>query len=207
MSRVMLSVTALCIVWQSFATAAPFDVYFRPDPSARWTLYGGRESRAAAEASAADLQRLGGYETTVAAGGQGAPRELPGDNASAAFVPANRAIAVGGTTYVARPGQGYVPGWYRHWGGWGGGWRGGWGSGYGGHAGSWDHHHGSSHHHHHSHESHHAGHSGTNHPAHTAGGRAGSAGHHSASHHSHSHSHSHSHHSHAGHHGHGGHRK
>lgn len=201
--RSFLVVALVGLLWLPHrqAVAAAFDVFYRPDPAVRWTFYGGRETRAAADATAADLARLGGYETKVLAAGE------PVANAAAGGVPATRAIAVGGETYVAPPGRGYTPGWYRHWGGWSGvGWGGGWGGGYGGYGGSRSGHHSSFHHHHHSHEGHHAGHAGAHRAATHAASRTGTH-HHSASHHAHSHHHSHSHRSHGGHHGHGGHHR
>ncbi|MFM7077744.1 MAG: hypothetical protein ACKO3G_17000 [Planctomycetaceae bacterium] len=204
----LLSVAALVVaLWAGAAAAAPFDVYFRPSEKATWTFYGGRESRAAADAAAADLAKSTGFATKVFALGEPVGR--------AAVGPALReSVSIGARTYVRRPGLGYTPGWYRHGGGWNGGWNGGWGGwgggwggGYGGYGGSSSHHHHSSHHHSHEHHSsHHSPSHATSHPSHAAshaGGRGGAA-HHSSSHHSHSHSHSHSHHSHSHH---GGHRR
>lgn len=197
---------AVVLASSAVATAAPFDVYFRPSEKADWTFYGGRESRAAADATAADLARSTGFATKVFALGEPVGRAPVG--------PAIReSVTIGSRSYVRRPGLGYTPGWYRHGGGWGtgwggGGWGGGWGGGYGGHSGSSSHHHHSSHHHSHSHHSssHHSGAHAGAHPSHSAthaGGRGGRGGaHHSSSHHSHSHSHSHSHHSHSHHGGH-----
>lgn len=184
----------------AIASAAPFDVYYRANDKANWIFYGGRESRSAADATATDLQRSTGFETKVVAFGEPIGRPEPGAAVS-------QSIAVGGTTYMRRPGLGYSPGWYRHgggWSGWAAGFGGGWGGGYGG---SWNHDHHSSHHHSHDHHSsshHHTGNHPTAHPS-AAGHRgAGGRGHASGSHHSHSHTHSHSHaHSHS----HGGHRK
>lgn len=185
------------------APAAPFDVYYRPSDKADWVLYGGRESRAGAEAAASDLAKSSGFETKVFALGEPVGRPPLGPRLT-------ESIAVGGANYVRRPGFGYVPGWHRWGGGWGGGWGGwgaGWGSGWGGYGGSSsDHHHSSHHHSHEHHSSHHSAHHATAHPSHSAahaGGRGAASAHHAASHHSHTHSHSHSHHSHS----HGGHRK
>lgn len=204
---------AACGLAGPVSLGAPFDVWYRPGPEARWTLYGGRGTRAAADAEAAELKRMAGYETKVSAVGEPRP-DLVGAEA-----PLGRTTAVRGTTYVARPGLGYAAGWARHWGGWsgwGGGWGGagwgggGWGGGYrggGGYSGSWSHHHHSSHHHSHEHHSSHTGNHPTAHPSHSprAGARGG-AGHGSAAHHAHSHSHSHSHSSHHSH-SHGGHHR
>jgi len=173
-------------------TAAPFDVYYRPSDRADWILYGGRESRAGAEAAATELAKSSGFETKVFAQGEPIGRPAVGPRMT-------ESIAVGGTSYVRRPGLGYVPGWHR--------WGGGWGGGYGGYGGSSsDHHHSSHHHSHEHHSSHHSAHHATAHPSHSAahaGGRGGVPGHHAAAHHAHSHSHSRSHHSHS----HGGHHK
>jgi hypothetical protein len=181
-------------------TAAPFDVYYRPSDRADWILYGGRESRAGAEAAATELAKSSGFETKVFAQGEPIGRPAVGPRMT-------ESIAVGGTSYVRRPGLGYVPGWHRWGAGWAGGWGAGWGGGYGGYGGSSsDHHHSSHHHSHEHHSSHHAAHHATAHPSHSAahsGARRGASAHHSSAHHSHSHSHSHSHHSHS----HGGHRK
>lgn len=211
----------LAVAWVTLvalpAAAAPFDVYYRAGNAANWIFYGGRETRAAADATAAELGRSSGFETKVVALGEGAVRPAIG--------PATReSIAVGAGTYVRRPGLGYRAGWYRHGGGWGagvggvglgwggggfggGGWGGGWGGGYGGYGGSSSHHHHSSHHHSHEHHSSSHHHSGTHSTAHPSAASHGASrgGHGSSSHHSHSHSHSHSHHSHS--HSHGGHRK
>jgi hypothetical protein len=194
------------------ASAAAFDVYYRPGPQARWTFYGGRETRAAADAAAAELASSTGDETRIVAHGEAHPNAVVAG-------PVDRTIAIRGNTYVARPGLGYRPGYYR-WGGgpgWGGGWTGfgrgygagwggGWGGGYGGGYGGSHHGFSSSHHHHHHSSAHHS-HSGTHagsHPTSRGTGRGGgrAAGHHASSHHSHSHSHHHSHggHSHGGHH-------
>jgi hypothetical protein len=188
------------------ATSAPFDVYYRPSDKGNWILYGGRESRAAADAAAGDLATSSGFETKVFAQGEPVGRPAVGPRVA-------ESIAVGGATYLRRPGLGYAPGWHRYggtWGGWNGlgGWGGGgWGGGYGGYSGSSSHHHHSSHHHSHEHHSsHHSGNHATAHPAGSrshsrAGARGGATSHHASSHHhSHSHSHSHSHHSHGGHH-------
>jgi hypothetical protein len=192
--------------WPTPLPAAPFDVYYRPGPQARWTFYGGRETRAAADAAAAELAGATGDETRIVPQGEAHPN---------AVVPAaaDRTVAIRGTTYVARPGLGYRPGYYRYaggpgwgggwgWGGFGAGWGGGWGGGYGGS------HHGFASHHHHHHSSTHHGHAGSHagghaasHPtSHASAGRAGgrSAGHRAGGHHAHSHSH---HHSSRGHHG------
>jgi len=186
------------------ADAASFDVYYRPSEKADWVLYGGRESRAAAETTATELARSSGFETKVFKLGEPVGRSAVGPRVA-------ESIAVGGRSYVRRPGLGYVPGWHR-WGagwnsGWGGGWGGwgtGWGGGFGGYGGSSsDHHHSSHHHSHEHHSSHQSAHHATAHPSRSAahaGARRGSAAHHSAAHHTHSHSHSHSH-------AHGGHRK
>ena len=37
------------------ATSAPFDVYYRPSDKGNWILYGGRESRAAADAGSRQI--------------------------------------------------------------------------------------------------------------------------------------------------------
>jgi len=193
------------VVWSATApaslSAASFDVYYRPGPQARWTFYGGRETRAAADAAAAELASATGDETRIVPFGE------PHPNAMVAG-PVDRTVAIRGNTYVARPGLGYRPGFYRYgyggglgWGGgwgrgWGGGWGGGWGTGWGGYGGS---HHGfsSSHHHHHHSGGHHA-HAGTHagsHPtSHAAAGRAAgrAGGHHAGGHHAHAHSHNHS---------------
>lgn len=205
MLRLAAPIVAL---WAAAACAAPFDVYYRPSDKAAWTFYGGRETRAAADAAAAELAKSTGFATKVFALGEPVGRAAAG--------PAVReSVTIGARDYVRRPGLGYAPGWYRHGGGWGGGWSGGWGGGWGGggwgggygsHSGSSSHHHHSSHHHSHEHHSssHHSGTHATAHPSHAAahaGGRGGAA-HHSSSHHSHSHSHSHSHHSHSHHGGH-----
>lgn len=201
------------------AVAAPFDVYYRAGPQSRWTFYGGRETKAAADAAAAELGKATGDETKVVALGE------PHPNAAAiAAGPVDRTIAIRGSTYVSRPGLGYRPGFYR-WGGgtgWGGGWGGGfggwgargwgggWGRGYGGGWGGGSHHgYSSSHHHHHhssSHHSHSGSHAGSHPTSHAHAGRTTgrAAGHHAAGHHAHSHSHSHQH-SHG--HAHGGHRR
>lgn len=206
--------------WQPSAAAAEFDVYYRPGPQARWTFYGGRETRGAADAAAAELAKATGDETKVVALGE------PHPNAIAAG-PVDRTIAIRGNTYVARPGLGYRPGFYRwgggtgwgggwgggwgagRWGWGGGGWGGGWGRGYGGGWGGGSHHGFSSSHHHHHHSSSHHSHSGTHagsHPtSHAHAGRTTGrgAGHHASSHHAHTHSHSHQHshgHAHGGHH-------
>lgn len=200
MLRLAAPIVAL---WAAAACAAPFDVYYRPSDKAAWTFYGGRETRAAADAAAAELAKSTGFATKVFALGEPVGRAAAG--------PAVReSVTIGARDYVRRPGLGYAPGWYRHGGAWGGGWSGGWGGGWGGgygsHSGSSSHHHHSSHHHSHEHHSssHHSGAHATAHPSHAAahaGGRGGAA-HHSSSHHSHSHSHSHSHHSHSHHGGH-----
>jgi hypothetical protein len=204
----LLAALAACL-WQAAAAAAPFDVYYRPGPQARGTFSGGRETRPAADAAAADLAKATGDETKVVAFGE------PHPNAVVAG-PVDRTMAIRGNTYVARPGLGYRPGSYR-WGGgagWGGGWGGagwggGWGRGYGGGWGGGSHHGFASSHHHHHHSSSHHSHSGTHsgsHPtSHAHAGRTTgrSAGHQAGSHHEHSHSHSHQHshgHAHGGHH-------
>lgn len=180
------------------AVAAPFDVYYRAAAENNWIFYGGRETRAAADAAAAELGRSSGFETKVVAFGD--PVVRPGTGPVV-----TDSVVVGGTPYVRRPGLGYAAGWYRHgggwsgWSGWGGGY-GGWGGGYGGYAGSSSRHHHSSHHHSHEHRSsshHHSGNHATAHPGGRGAGRAGR----SAGHHAHSHSHSHHHHSHHSHHG------
>lgn len=188
------------------AAAAPFDVYYRRSPQASWVFYGGRETRASADATAGDLAKTTGFETKVFGSGEPVGRPAVGPAVA-------ESIAIGGRGYVRRPGLGYTAGWHRYGGGWaggwgggGGGWGGGWGGGYGGYGGSSSHHHHSSHHH--SHEHHSSHHSGTHATAHPGGAHAGARGGRSggsASHHSHSHSHSHSHHSHS--HSHGGHRR
>lgn len=181
------------------AAAAPFDVYYRRSPQASWVFYGGRETRASADASAGELAKTTGFETKVFGSGEPVGRPAVGPAVT-------ESIAIGGRGYVRRPGLGYTAGWHRYGGGWAGGWAGDWGGGYGGYGGSSSHHHHSSHHH--SHEHHSSHHSGTHATAHPGGVHAGAgAGRRggSASHHSHSHSHSHSHHSHS--HSHGGHRR
>lgn len=204
----ILGFLALFLALAAVADAAPFDVWYRPSDKANWTFYGGRDTRGAADAAAAELKSAG-FDTKVSALGDPRPAATVG--------PVEReAIAVGGRGYVRRPGLGYTPGWYGHrggwggWNGWGGGWGGagfggGWGGGYGGYGGSSSHSHHSSHHHSHSHHSsHHVGSHATPHPSHSAahaGGRGGAA-HRSSSHHSHTHSHSHAHHAHAHHGGH-----
>ncbi|MFM7522109.1 MAG: hypothetical protein ACKO9B_16820 [Planctomycetota bacterium] len=192
------------------ATAAPFDVYYRRSPQANWVFYGGRESRTAADSTAAEVAKTTGFETKVFGAGEPVGRPAVGRAVA-------ESIDVAGRSYVRRPGLGYTAGWHRYGGGWSGGWGGGWGggyggfgsgwgSGYGGYGGSSSHDHHSSHHH--SHEHHSSHHSTTHTTAHpgsahagTAAGRRGG----SAAHHSHSHSHSHSHHSRS--HSHGGHRR
>ena len=110
-------------LWAAAACAAPFDVYYRPSDKAAWTFYGGRETRAAADAAAADLARSTGFATKVFALGEPVGR--------AAVGPAVReSVTIGARDYVRRPGLGYAPGGYRHGGGWGGGWSGGWGGGW-----------------------------------------------------------------------------
>jgi hypothetical protein len=185
------------------ATAAPFDVYFRPSEKANWIFYGGRETRGGADAAAAELAKTSGFQTKVFALGEPVGRPAIGANVA-------ESIAVGGTSYVRRSGLGYAPGWHRY-GGWGGGWSsgwGGWGSGWGGGYGGYgrsssDHSHSSHHHSHSGRSSHHGAHHATAHPSRGAahsGARGRSAAHHSAAHHSHAHSHSHGHgHSHGGH--------
>lgn len=206
--RLLRLATPIVALWAAAACAAPFDVYYRPSDKAGWTFYGGRETRALADAAAADLARSTGFATKVFALGEPVGRAARGPAVQ-------ESVTIGARDYVRRPGLGYAPGWYRHGGGWGGvgwggvGWGGGgWGGGYGAHSGSASHHHHSSHHHSHEHHSssHHSGAHATSHPSHSAahsGGHGrGGAAHHSSSHHSHSHSHSHSHHSHSHHGGH-----
>ena len=196
---VRLGFLTVALTTFSGASAAPFDVYYRPSDKADWILYGGRETRAGAEATAGDLAKASGFETKVFALGDPIGRPAVGPRVA-------ESIAVGGTGYVRRPGLGYVPGWHRWGAGWNTGWGGGWG-GFGGYGGSTsDHHHASHHHSHEHHSSHHSAHHATAHPSRSAahsGARRGASAHGSSAHHTHTHSHSHSHHSHS----HGGRRK
>jgi len=203
--RLLAPLIALIVALSTVAaTAAPFDVYFRPSEKANWIFYGGRETRGGADAAAAELAKTSGFQTKVFALGEPVGRPAVGPNVT-------DSIAVGGTSYVRRSGLGYAPGWHRYGGGWGGGWSsgwGGWGSSWGGGYGGYgrsssDHSHSSHHHSHSGRSSHHGAHHATAHPSRGAahsGARGRSAAHHSAAHHSHAHSHSHGHgHSHGGH--------
>jgi len=152
------------------------------------TSGGSSGGSAAADAAAGELVTSSGFETKVFAQGEPVGRPAVGPRVA-------ESIAVGGATYLRRPGLGYAPGWHRYggtWGGWNGlgGWGGGgWGGGYGGYSGSSSHHHHSSHHHSHEHHSsHHSGNHATAHPAGSrshsrAGARGGATSHHASSHH------------------------
>ena len=96
------------------ARGAAFDIWYRPGPEARWTLYGGRATRAEADREAAELTRMAGYETKISGAGE------PRPDVVGVEPPLARSTAIRGTTYVARPGLGYGAQWARHWGGWNG---------------------------------------------------------------------------------------
>jgi len=199
--------------WAASASAAPFSVYYRSSAAGPWTFYAGKDTKAAAQTTAAELKELG-YLTEIISDAAPPPATV---NVTA---PASATI-VNGVSGAGTGGTGYVGSSYAG------------GAGYSGsssslwsHAGStvssasthhWDHHHDHHYartHHEHHHPTHHPHHDAhhhdhAHHQAHAHHAKKphhGEHGHHHGGHHAHHHGGHHQHH-HAHHHSHGHHHK
>src|SRR5271166_4018166 len=86
--------------WAASASAAPFSVYYRSNATGPWTFYAGKDSRAAAQTSAAELKELG-YLTEIISDAAPPPATVNYTApASATVVNGASGAGAGGASYV-----------------------------------------------------------------------------------------------------------